>query len=105
MCFLVKHLGLGGDAQAGKKGNSLSKPCVLLWLSYTNLTESVVVTAEESIGGRGKNKSSKSRNSAVHLKESVFKNYDTKSHYCFYRQPLAHTNLVLSVPQWHKNRE
>lgn len=74
MCFLMKNLGLGGDAHTGKKANSLSKPRVLLWLSYTNPTERVMVTAEESNGGKGKNKFSKPRNSAVHLKESMLKN-------------------------------
>lgn len=44
----MESLGLGGDVQTGKKGNSLGELGELPWLSYTNLIEHAIATIEQS---------------------------------------------------------
>lgn len=84
----MENLGLGGDAQTGKKANSPDKPWVLPWLSYINLIAQAMVTAGESNGGRGKKHTEQVKKTYCSVKRKYVKNYDTQSHYCFYRQPL-----------------
>lgn len=108
MCFLMENLGLGAD-YSGKRANSPDKLWVLPRLPYTNPIAQVMVTAEETNGGRGKNELSNFRKPTVHFfffkKASLKKLWHPITLLLSQTTYIAYANLGLSVPLWNKNRE
>lgn len=70
----------------GKKANGPDKPWVLPRLSYTNLIAPVMVMLGKAMEEGGKHMEQVQKPYCSFKRKHV-KNYDTQSHYCFYRQP------------------
>lgn len=87
LCVLMESLRLDRYVQTGKKASNLGKLGELPRLSYTNVTEQVMVTWGKQLKKREKAHPA-SPEILLFIKRNYIKNYDTPSHYCFCRKSL-----------------